>query len=129
MFTGNNFGRNSSGFIALQDMNVNSTTNVTTPVFVYGIVLVWNHTYIQFRMPAWQGAGLALQVSVAGQSTSQLGDGTAVQWKYEPPVIYTMEPKTGPSSGRDAFGQPIMVCVLLHWMGCVSGCVSACARS
>ena len=69
--TGDNFGAVFAGTIALRDSETNSLVHAT--------VLSWNDTYAQVQMPAWQGAGLQLQVSVDGQQTAQLPSGTQVR--------------------------------------------------
>ena len=56
--------------------------------------LSWTHTAVSFMSPSGQGVNVAQRLTVALQSAA------GPTWSYDPPVIYTVTPLHGYTSGR-----------------------------
>jgi hypothetical protein len=64
---------------------------------------------VEFTVPAGEGAGWSMQVTATGTSTSDTN--TVVGLNYRAPVVTSISPPLGPTTGRNADGSPFLLTV------------------
>jgi hypothetical protein len=99
---GENFGLQEGGAVFLVD---------DEGVRIAATVLFWNHTLIRFSVPPWQGDGVRLSLEAGGQPSSSLGNRT-LSWKYDPPQVFSMSPKSAETTGRSVSGSNVTIAVV-----------------
>ena len=86
-------GEKEEGYVTLDGRCVQNDLERTAGINLEKVARIWDHDSIVFQLPSGLGIGHHIEISVTSQTTlSNLFD-------YEPPTIYSVLPKKGPTGG------------------------------